>query len=589
MEKIPKLKKTKYLALTLSLRDKILNKIKIGDIKYKLFISTWIDKKKIFEERLNILFFNNKQDTKNSMKIFEDYFKKFINAKNLFKKLGEVLKEFYAITHKENIKKLEVLIQKIKDGNLNIIDKSEIKKGIDEFKNIFPDLDKKYQLKNSIFFVHLFRIKKVNNKINKEDDIFKEAKEKFKKLNSLFNENWITDIDESLFKEFYRVLKDSSGKKILKELIILKSYFELKDFNEIKLYKLAYEIIILGKKKEILEIVNSFIHFISELGVKQTEFSLFLKNLRDELLKINLRENINEYGELLKEYGINILWPNNAEKECINILITLNSKKDSIKFLMSFIKVENYHILTEFISENQLNFLTVIESMIKCLDFVHSLGEIKYLESDQDLIKSLIRICEKNNKNNLEHFIMYTNNFEQIREFFLEKLDSSHVTLNQIKKIIKLSNFTLAIINNDKQGQFLKFSGSFGDLDQKNDINYEYLIKLREMSILTKNLGDNGSKEEKEAFEFNKKFRERVNEIVKINSLLKEIVEKGYNEDIEIFIEIKDGESKFILYQSKKNKKQNLYDYESCKKYISIILSNITEHQINYYKKERTI
>jgi len=140
MQKIPSLSNTKYLMETLNLGNKILNKIKVGDIKYNLFNSIWLGKKKIFEERLDILFFNYWKDVKSNMKIFEDYFKKFSIAKAFFKKLGDVLKEFYEVTHKKNIKKLEDLEKEINDGNLNIIDKEEIKERIYELKNVLPDL-----------------------------------------------------------------------------------------------------------------------------------------------------------------------------------------------------------------------------------------------------------------------------------------------------------------------------------------------------------------------------------------------------------------------------------------------------------------
>jgi hypothetical protein len=182
MDKIPGLNETKYLSLTLKLGVEIINKIKNGDIKYNIFNSMWLGKKKIVEERLNILLFNNEQDVKSSMKILEEYFKKFVIVKTLFKKLGDVFKEFYEITHQNNITKLEDLDKEIKAGNLNIINKDEIKNRIDELKNIIPDLDKKYKLRHSIFFVHLFRNKKEKDTISKEDDIFKETEEEFKKL-----------------------------------------------------------------------------------------------------------------------------------------------------------------------------------------------------------------------------------------------------------------------------------------------------------------------------------------------------------------------------------------------------------------------
>jgi hypothetical protein len=91
------------------------------------------------EERLNILLFNNEQDVKSSMKIFEEYFRKFVIIKNLFRKLGDVFKEFYENTHQNNIIKLETLDKEIKAGNLNIIDKDTIKNRVDELKNIIPD------------------------------------------------------------------------------------------------------------------------------------------------------------------------------------------------------------------------------------------------------------------------------------------------------------------------------------------------------------------------------------------------------------------------------------------------------------------
>ena len=218
MQKIPSLSETNYLVINLNLGVKILNKIKEGDIKYNLFNSIWLGKKKILEERLYILFFENEEDVKSNIKILEDYFKKFVITKSLFKKLVDVLKEFYENTHKINIQKLEDLHKEIKEGNLNIIDKEEIKNRIDELKYILPDLDKKYKLKNSIFFVHLFRSKKEKNVLSKEDDIFKETEEEFKKLNSLFKENWITEVDESIIREFYNALKYASEQTILKEL-----------------------------------------------------------------------------------------------------------------------------------------------------------------------------------------------------------------------------------------------------------------------------------------------------------------------------------------------------------------------------------
>lgn len=87
--------------------------------------------------------------------------------------------------------------------------------------------------------------------------------------------------------------------------------------------------------------------------------------------------------------------------------------------------------------------------------------------------------------------------------------------------------------------------------------------------------------EEKEAFEYNKKFAERVKEIEKINNLLKNIAEKGYSENIEIFIEIKDAQGKFFT-------EKNIFNnYETWSKYLNNILSNIINIQTKYYKDKK--
>ena len=585
MEKIPGLNEAKYLSSTLNLGEKILNKIKIGDIKYNIFNSMWLSKKKILEERLNILLFNNEQDVKSSMKIFEEYFRKFVIIKNLFRKLGDVFKEFYENTHQNNIIKLETLDKEIKAGNLNIIDKDTIKNRVDELKNIIPDLDKKYKLKSSMFFVHLFRNKKEKDTISKEDDILKETEEEFKKLNSLFKENWITEVDESIIREFYKVLKNASEQTILKELTTIKNYFGLNEFDELKLNKLRDEIVILSKKEIIFQTVNSCIHFISELGVKKTEFSTSLDKLRGELSKNIPVEKIREYGESLKKYGLNVLNPNDEEKECINILNALYSKKGSLKFIMSLTE-EDCRTLQELVSESENTFLTVaeIQDMVKCSDFIRRLDVIKDqkdqkdLKTDQELIILLIKELSKS-KNISAHFIIYANNSGQIQELFSQKLDKSQATLKQIKNIIKSSNFTLSL--NNKEESYLSFSAYSTEEKLRKDINFESLIELRGRAMLTKKLGNEQSKEEKEIFEYNKIFAERVNEIEKINILLKNIAEKGYTENIKIFIEIKDAQAKFSTEKDKFN------DYESCSKYLNNILSKTIKIQIDYYKEEK--
>ena len=591
IKKIPELNETKYIISAINLEEKIIKKIKEGDIKYNLFNSMWKGKKKIIEERLSIIFFNNQDDITTCMNILAEYFKKFTKLIGFFKQLNGVLKEFYIITHQKNIQKLEDLDKEIKAGYLKDIDSNENKQRIEEFKKIIPDLEKKQKLRSSIFFVHLFRTKKTKNTIAKEDDIFKETEEEFKKLNSLFKENWIAQIDESIIREFYRALKNSTNQIIENELMFLINYFDIKDFEKLKREKLQDEIMIWSKKEDIFQTVNSCIHFFSELGAEKTEFSTLLNKLRDELSKNISVKKIKEYGESLKKFGINVLDPNKENKDCIDILNALYYKKGSLKFIM-LLKDEDCRTLQELVTESEDTFLTVaeIQDMTKCSNFIQSLGVIKDRKiTDQELIKLIIeKISIPENKNISANFALYTKNSGQIQELFLQKLDKSKATLKQIKNIIKNSNFTLEIKNNDIL--YLQFTGNFieENKDEKHErnISFEDLKELRGRAMLTKKLGNDKSKEEKEIFESNQQFAEIVNEIDKINTLLKNIAEKGYSENIKIFIEVKDAQSRFS--REKEIGQDYFKDSEACKEFLKNILSSTTENQINYYKDENT-
>ena len=582
LEKYPELTETNYLKNTISISQEFLNKIKIGEINYNSLYSMWstTEKKKIFKERLETLFFNNAGDIENCIKIITDKFQKIMKEIGYIKKLSGVLKEFYEINHQNNIKMLDKFEKDIKGGKINLIEKEETQKKINEFHQILPDLDKKFKLKSSKFFIQIFHDKK-SNSLKKEDDIFNESLEDFMKLKSLFEEDWINKLDKPLIKLCYKTLNIIQDNNIKYQLKFLRDYFELKNIDDLYLDKLEDELKIFSKKEAIFQTANSCLHFISELKAKPTDFSSSLKKLRKEISQNISADKIKEYGKVLVKYGINILEQKPEDKDYLNILSSLYLKKGSIKFILK-LTPDDFRTLQELVTESENTFLTGVEiqDMNKCSNFIHSFGDIKENKTDQELISILIEKVHQE-KNISAHFIQYTKNFGQIQELFSQKLDKSQATLRQIKDIIKSSNFTLSIDNNNDP--YLKFIGNFkNEKNENRTINYETIIELRGRAMLTKKLGNENSKEEKETFELNKKFAERINEIEKINGLLKKIAEKGYSENITISVDIID--KKAIYY----NDQNEFKDYEDCNKFLNNILVKTTETQINYYKNEKT-
>ena len=587
LKKFPELYETTYLIMTVKLSALISDKISKGEIKFRELSAMWVEKEKknMIRERLDILLFNNINDVEKCMKELDERYKKIIKTTIELKKLNAVLKEFYEITHQNNIKDIGILEKKINEGMLNEIDKKETKESIDKMNSIMPkaDLDKKFKLKKSIFFTHFYKAKKANNILKKEEDIFTETEQDFNKLKPFFEDNWIEKIDEVIIKECYRALKNKSDKNIKEELKFLRDNFNLKEKDDLYIEKLQDDIKIFSQKEEIFQTINSCLHFISEFHAKPTDFNTLLIQLKKDLSGNISVKKIKEYGKSLEKYGINILNPKVEDKDYLNILTALFSKKGSLSFIMSLTD-EDCRTLQELVSESESTFLTgaEIQDMTKCSNFIHSMNITKDVTTDQELMKIFIEKVPQT-KNISAYFIQYTNNSGQIQELYLQKLDKSQATRKQIKNIVKSSNFIISIKN--EQETYLEFYGSFinDEKDKGNrTINFEDLIELRGRAMLAKKLGDEKSKEEKEIHELNKKFAERVNEIEKINDLLKKIAEKGYCENIKISVDIKDTNP--VFYSSEYNFK----DYEECSKYLNTILIKTTETQINYYKNEKT-
>ena len=101
---------------------------------------------------------------------------------------------------------------------------------------------------------------------------------------------------------------------------------------------------------------------------------------------------------------------------------------------------------------------------------------------------------------------------------------------------MKYAQFNLNLNNNTEP--HLKYEDVNILEKHRKYFDYNDIKKLRDNIILTRNLSDEYSKEEKKIFNFIKSFFDRVNEIEKINQLLQKIWQKGYFENINIVIKI---------------------------------------------------
>ena len=583
------LSKPKYLIDILQEQHKISEKIEKGEINYDIFRKLYIKKeiREIFKNKLGILFFNNKEDVEKYMKILTNDFNNIIKVLGYINKLQSMLQEFFINEHKNDIIKVENLGYLIKSGNMKEIEKPNVKNIIEDIHNIFTqeEFDKKIKLKESIFFVQLFRARKMNNiNFNKESEIFERTEKEFKELKKLFTmKNWMNDIPETIIKECFKSLKNEKKKKLKDELNNLIKIFQIEGLDDAKLETLEAAIIIYNQKEEIFLTANSCINLIDELEAEKTDFYDNLNKIINDITNLTI-DKIQSYGETLEKYGLNVLNKKQEDMDYLDILHCTFNVKGSIKFIAK-LNEEDIRNLQELVNMSDDTFVTnnEIQDMIKCSNFINNLGEIKGKKNDKELIQDFIKEVPKI-KGIAAHFSNYTNNAAQIQELFSRGLDKTQATRKQIEDLMKGSKFTFMIENNN--APYLKFEGEFTNVEnneQQKKMNYDNIMELRERAMLTRKLGDDKSMDEKNLFELYKLFAERVSQIERINYFLKKLGEKGYSENIKVVIKINNNNPIFSI----DNKIVN--NYESCWKYLDKIFMQITEVQTKYYKNEELL
>ena len=349
------------------------------------------------------------------MEAIKKYFIKITQAITYIRKLNDVLKQFFIIKNAKEIKFLEYFEREIKEGNMNILEKEEIKEKYNKIHTFVPDLDKKILLKESIFFSNFFKTLRDNEPLKNEDDIFKETENDFEKLKLLFNDNWINKIDERIIKEIYRSIKDIDEKAIEKELNLLKEFFKLENINPQDITRIQEEIITFSKKNEEQIQSESLNKNIINLDINKEN------RIIEENLNVNIENNINEKKLNLKKdfyiknFSLTIDNENFREKEEFDKFFEeikdgeKNDKRNILKNSIIFYnlfknKRENnkFKLKNEIFNEAENDFKT-----IKLLFEENWTNTI-----DKIIIKQLFKIIMKLNENQIE------NEINLLKEYF---------------------------------------------------------------------------------------------------------------------------------------------------------------------------
>ena len=418
------LKKINYVKYSLQNKENILKKIKVGEIYYNSLknIDSNFEQTKIFEEKLNILLFKNKNDVEECITILQN---KLISINENILILQKILFKFKNVDkYKNEINKIKNLVDKIKLGMINEIDKPEFKNDIDEINNDFNkiDLDKMSKYKQSKFFMLIYETEKLNNIIPlKEKEYFEQAENDFNKLKLLFeSQKWYEEIPAQLIMDCIKCIKNKKRNNLRNELNTLIEIFKIEEFDDLKMHSLLLGILSFFQKEEILLVAKNLYNIIIELEAIQTDlFKEFIKIRNNLLIKFDYKEILN-LAKILEYFGLNIIDPDENDIIYIDLLLN-NFAENSFKFLAN---IDDNDIKTyeELINNNEDKSINNddIKEMKKCSNFIRSLGQIKGSKNDQDLIKEFINEIQRT-KTISESFKNYAKCSEKILKLLVQK------------------------------------------------------------------------------------------------------------------------------------------------------------------------
>ena len=277
------------------------------------------------------------------------------------------------------------------------------------------------------------------------------------------NENFLNIEKIDIILELLKTKKD----EIEKEMEFISEEFRdiLNEKNE-QINSVKNNLVYFSNLKEIKEyltgiywIISTFKKFSVIQNCQETEYSLKLKNISEELSSENINcENVEKAMKILDEYEVNI---NEDNKDDFNVFILkIYGKEDEIKFYIGKTDKE-IKALNERLQDKQSEVGNLqpedFDDFIGCKKYVNEVLESQF-SNDRELFNKLKELF-KLDKYYIIKFNNYLEKYGEIKELYDDSLsDHSEITKSLIQKIMIESNITIL-----KEGHDFKFNGEYGE------------------------------------------------------------------------------------------------------------------------------
>jgi len=423
-----------------------------------------------------------------------------------------------------------------------------------KFEKMFNEAHQISQLKNSKIFTLIHDYQKENNDNDNDDDdnddnydddgdddekrinhqskdnvIFDKTKGKFLKLKKLFDSTTEDEIELEFLINIFSKLKDD---EIEKEINIMKDILRVQGNTTNRIHE---KLRLLNNRDKNIDLYEKTILLLNDFNLNSNKIRDHLRIVIEKLTNFNSFKDLIETDDLLKELNLNIFNLNSKHSSNACTVITKMYEEQS---LIKFIKdknVDDIHQMGEFIddSEDFSISLADIDQLETCMTLLQELKEKSQGKSEKEFLEIFTKTLKDNNnyRDIGIKFVDSSGKYSDFYELYTNHLDPNELNKVHIRKIYEDSEFR--IINDYPEYKCNVYYFNNKKYVKKDN---EEMLELRTVALLRKK-----DQREIDYFDVCETFAKIISDIQEILKLLKLISSKGYFEDREYLIQVKNG------------------------------------------------
>ena len=402
--------------------------------------------------------------------------------------------------------------------------------------------------KDSKFFNILIDI----NKINEPNSTIEDCQKEYNEFDKIFDNN--LDIPFKILnklEQHYSIDDKNFFKEMEDEIGILRGiFYKNEHYGHLEEIKKLFFIRL--KKKFFIKQLENFINFINKYSNDENDKINIIDKIEKVKEKINEKDlTLNDvkkiYDEIGKIFYLISYYLYNSEKALLLEEIFKNNENFEFLYNKSNDEIRK---LNEFIDETEESYINIniFNSLLACVNFLNKLKNLRNEENNNKI--SFLRLnnkfndllkedkANKANKTIVEKFKTINENFNYIKEFYLNILDKQNLNIIIVNEITENGIFEI---------DYNKIYKCECKLNNKKHLSLEKINELKET------IQFNNDDEDKE-----KKLNLFVENILKINeifNLICELNNLGYPHKLKIIIKLnKKEEECSYIFKNRSNK-----------------------------------